>query len=361
MTLYWALFAALVGAAVLLGGVRFSRGAAAFLFMGLSLALVLVAGFQEAGVSRDYRTYAALYEYYASGGLMALQHRFYEPAFVAIASLGGILGFGVNFAYLVHAAVSLTAKGFLFLRASREPLLSLLLYFSYFYFLQDMTQIRVAAGVGLGYLGILALQNGRPRIFALFLALGFLFHFAVILLGIAYLVYRHRSLRLNVSFVIIGVLGLTFSEQLSLLFMGLIDYFGMWDPTGRLRFYATQLAAGQIEINPINRMAPHLVLLGALLVFWRRLRNLDTVWVGWVNVYSFGFLALGMLSFIPVLAYRVSDMFFLAGVLALPALVNVVKQRVVARLMISLVALVFFVYVMYGANLVGPYQFIVDW
>lgn len=352
MAIYWVGFIAIAFSGLFLEPARLTPGVRRSLMFILGLCLLLIAGLQGVGVSRDYLEYRRLYAGFSGG--YGTTGTFYEPIFVTSAIVGGALGLPVNFSIILHVSVSLFTKFLVFARSSLAPVLSLALYYSYFFFLQDVTQIRIAAGLGVAYLGIVALVQGRKIWFWSLMLLAACFHFSTLALIPAYWVVRLRSLRLCVMMVACGIGAALLATYIGPYLLQLESILAL-DPTGRLPYYAARALSNAAQTNAMTRLAPHAFLLTALFVCWHQRRALDVFGVVWIALYSFGVLVFGVLSIIPEVAYRVSDMYLFSMVLAVPVMLQVVTPRIFARFLIVLAALIFLLYVLYGVNLVGPY------
>lgn len=354
MLIYWLIFGAIAAIAVLSESVNLSKGVYRFAFAITAIVLFMVSVLQGSGVSRDYETYRIFYQYYGAGGVDLIFQRLYEPVFFVASVVGTSAGLSVNFVYLVHVGVSLVSKSYLFLKASSAPLLSLLLYYSYFYFLHDVTQIRISAAIGIAYIGLWLAARRSVFVGLPFIFLGALFHFSAIVLIAALILVRRPSLRLSVFFLVSGVVSSFLIVQTAWV-LDVLSVAGGMDPTGRLAVYIKRAALGEADINIIKRLSPHAVLVSCLLYQWARWKEKFRGYSGWVCVYSFGIFVFGMLCVIPHVAYRLSDIFFFSGVVAVPFAINIFRQKLFGRVLVVSVGLLFFVYVIHGVNLVGPY------
>lgn len=125
----------------------------------------LFAGLREVGVDRDSEAYHLLYSYMAyfpwkdiwkSQVIYAM-----EPGFVFLNKLSYSLGFSFPaFMLLIQIATAATLYP-LIKRYSDYPMLSVIMYISYFYFFRDFTQIRYALACALLMSSLFALKEKK--------------------------------------------------------------------------------------------------------------------------------------------------------------------------------------------------------
>lgn len=116
-----------------------------FLLAVIGIFLVLFVGFRDVSVSRDYLPYLNSFNYIEHGntGQGAILPLF-EPGFVFIVKVCYYFFYdNASLAImLVFAALSVSIKLVAFRKLAFNPFLVLLLYYSHYFFVQEMTQIR---------------------------------------------------------------------------------------------------------------------------------------------------------------------------------------------------------------------------
>lgn len=156
-----------------------------FTLIIIAVLLSLFAGLRDEIISRDYNPYLnsfnAIMHGGAKGGSGFLP--LFEPGFLYIVIFcyniferNGAIAVMLMFAFL-----SVTTKMYVIRKLPINPFLVLLLYYSHYYFFQEMTQIRNGLACSFFFLAILFyLEDQRWKVFFLIL-LGMLFHISSIL------------------------------------------------------------------------------------------------------------------------------------------------------------------------------------
>ncbi len=118
-----------------------------YLLSAVAILLALLAGFRGIDVARDYRNYLYLFDtiYIFTNDKNLTYLATLEPGTVAIVLFFRSI-FEINYGLAImifYALTSLFLKVYSIKRLSINPYLTLLFYFSYFFLLYEMTQIRI--------------------------------------------------------------------------------------------------------------------------------------------------------------------------------------------------------------------------
>ncbi|HDE2611353.1 TPA: EpsG family protein [Klebsiella pneumoniae] len=111
-----------------------------FIFFGVLL--ILAAGLRPVGIDPDSHMYADFVRFFV--GWPSIDFMDKEPGFWLILFINKFF-FSNNISsfFLIYAALSISFKLILFYKLSSHPIVTLFLYISTYYFLHDMTQIRI--------------------------------------------------------------------------------------------------------------------------------------------------------------------------------------------------------------------------
>ena len=168
-----------------------------FILAIIGIFLTLFVGFRGVNVSRDYQPYLHAFDYLLHSGnseqtttLLPL----FEPGFVFI--VRACYRFFPDNAplaiMLVFAALSIGIKFFAFRKLSFNPLLVLLLYYSHYFLIQEMTQIRNGLACSFFFLAIYYyLKSDKIKVFAC-MVLAMLFHNSAILYPLLFLIRKDK-------------------------------------------------------------------------------------------------------------------------------------------------------------------------
>ena len=141
---------------------------------------VMFAGMR--GDSKDYEQYVIMFFDMSRSGL-DYPARLYigkDPLFGALIITIQKLGLGVQWLFLVAAAIALTLKSRAFFRVFGSILTPLFVTICLDYFLHEFTQIRVAIALGFGFIAMIELCNGRKLAWALYSLLAVGFHISLL-------------------------------------------------------------------------------------------------------------------------------------------------------------------------------------
>jgi hypothetical protein len=189
---YWVMFA--LPAAALLSRYRAAPGLSLALWCAIGIAFVLLIGFRFE-VGGDWFRYLNLHRRIAQLEFLdAMAYGGTDPAYTALNWIAAQLGGGV---YLVNLSCALVLMTGVVAFSRRQPLpwLALLVAVPYLVVVVAMGYTRQSVALGFALLGLVALQDGRLRMFTLLVVAGALFHkSAVLLLPFAALVVTERRL-----------------------------------------------------------------------------------------------------------------------------------------------------------------------
>jgi hypothetical protein len=192
--------------------------------------LSLLAGLRGPQVAKDYSSYQyvfdSIYAYFTeikNGSLF----NFVEPGFVlVVVAIRGLweLNYAV-YVMLFFAFASLSVKLYAIDRLALNPFLAILLYFTHYFALLEMTQIRIGFASALFFLAILQYLKGQRIAFILLVMLAFAFHYSAIVYLLVLLInYKNLNRWFYSAVMILAV-------ALGLLKLPLFDIIGQLTPT----------------------------------------------------------------------------------------------------------------------------------
>ena len=290
---------------------RRHRHVARWLFL---LGLAGVCTLQDPATNKDRGAYSIFIQAVAEEGLPLL-----EPAFLVLIKVLQVrladatleLAF-----FFVVALASLAIKFKLLERYGGSLFGSLATFFSYFFLTQEMTQVRVGLGIGLLYLSWFAYAESRWRAFWVWGVLAAMCHYSCVLFMVAPLLFSVRErLKWRIALAILTFVCVAMAFAGNLMPELLSGLAGATE-LEKLQTYSDWLDEGVLtEITPA-RLVPHVILLLIVALHWKKWRR-DRISYLLAQIYMFGLVVFALLSPIPVLAYRVSDLFLFASVFVL--------------------------------------------
>ena len=173
------------------------------------LVLIIIAAIISWGYSRDSQNYIDIFNLYGSSAWSELSDEIlhHEMFFIVASKVVYKLSLASFFLFLLYAAISVSIKYQLITIHSKNQLISLAFYLSYFFILLDSTQIRFGMAVSFLYLGIHYLSLDRRVIFVMIvLASTVLFHVLSIVFIIMLLLKDQRATNWLLGMVILSIL-----------------------------------------------------------------------------------------------------------------------------------------------------------
>ncbi len=162
----------------------------------IGIFLILFVGFRNVSVSRDYLPYLDTFNYIVHGGSTA------QPTLLPLFEPGFVFIVKVCYAFfhdnapmaimLVFATLSISIKFFAFRKLAFNPLIVLLLYYSHYFFIEEMTQIRNGLACSFFFLAIyFYLKNDKIKVLACIL-FALLFHNSAIFYFLLFLIRKDQ-------------------------------------------------------------------------------------------------------------------------------------------------------------------------
>ncbi len=167
-----------------------------FVIAIIGIFFILFTGFRAVSVSRDYSSYLDTFNYimHSDGGGQATILPLFEPGFVFIVKMCYHIfhNNGALAIMLVFAALSISIKFFVFRKIAFNPFIVLLLYYSHYFFIEEMTQIRNGLACSFFFLAIYYhLRNEKAKVLGcIFVAA--LFHNSAIFYLLLFLIKKDR-------------------------------------------------------------------------------------------------------------------------------------------------------------------------
>lgn len=322
--------------------------------------LALLAGFQDTSVSKDYLDYQYLFDNIhemTGGGFYYLLA--YEPGFVGIVIFFRKL-FEANYGIAImffYALTSLSVKVFTINRLSINPYLVLLFYFSYFFLLHEMTQIRISLAAGIFLISLIPFLNEKRMTFAGLILLATCFHYSAILYLIILLFNTDKFNKNLYSGVL--VLSLLFGI-IKLPVLNLLGNFNASNISTKLATYIVTSQNGSIEVNVFNSLNILNILCSFYFIFAvkQEILTKDKKLMLFLKCNILSIFLLSLLSGAPAFAMRFSQLFSVAQIFLFTYLLRYLPFKKLNVFILVIVA-GFFFYVMeiYG-GLLNPYKII---
>jgi len=238
--------------------------------------------------------------------------------------------------------------------------LSLIVYYSNFYFVHELTQIRIGAASAIGFFALKYLVENNKRNFIFLVLLSALFHFSMVVLLIA-IIFDKKKINsqfiLNTFILIVLSYGLIF---LNINPLRLLQYIPISVLQEKLAIYTFQTENEMIE--PVNVIsAIQIIRLAVIALIFANAKKFEnnTSMILLCKIYSLSPLCLALLSSLPAFAIRVSELFYVADIVVLPMLASYCKQNRTVRFAIVLLSTFILLMNLFHNEIVKGYQFLI--
>lgn len=297
-------------------------------YWAIGLCLILAAAFRPEGMDNDFYNYAEYITKYDDPRyelVVEWSFRFISQLFMTI--------FGYyRSVFILFAVLGVSIKLYAIRKISPCLFAPLCIYIGNYFILHEFTQIR--AGIAAGFL-ILALwqihQQQKAKALLMILAATFFHYSSLIFLVTLFLSQRTLTPRMRLLWAMIVPISY-FIAMFHLQLTSLpIPYFG-----DKMEAYQTLRDQGYIdEINIFNlllllKIAIYLLLLWFYPTIEKNL-SIFPLMIRLMGISIFSFL---VLSDLPVLSFRVSEMFGIVELFLFPSLIFIVSPRWVGKMMI---------------------------
>jgi len=336
-----------------------------YLLLTIAILLILLAGFRDIRVSRDYINYQYIFNtiYYIKDNIYAGDKLSYllafEPGFLAIIFFfRKFFEFNYGLAIMLfYAASSILLKTYSINRFSINPYLTLLFYFSYFFLIQEMTQIRIGLASAIVLISFIPLLKGRRMAFVGIILLATCFHYSAIFY-LAILLFNTNRFNRNLYIAI-----LVLSLVLGLLKLPLLNLLGNFDPSNvsiKLNTYIELSENGSVTINVFNSLNICNILCCFYLLFAvnKDVLNKDKRLILFLKCNILSIFLLSFLSGAPAFSLRFSQLFSIAQIFVFPYLVKYLPAKKLNIFIVVLVAGLFFYVTQFYGKLLSPYKII---
>ena len=273
--------------------------------------LVLVVGFRAENVDHDYQNYFnAIYD----------NTTISEPTFLFFSLVIRNFSLPPAFLFLLYATLGIGLKFWAIRKYSSFQLVALLIYFSNFLLLHEITQIRAGVASGLLLLSFRVLANKCYKQFLLFVFVAALFHFsslfALLLLPVTNTGLTQKRIVLWGLFPMLGLFLHVFN--INVISMIPIDVI-----REKMQMYKALEEMGEDGFSQVNLFNPYyLFKLGIYYFFLTKytfFERKDKYFTIYLKIFGLSlFLFPALSSITPLLGYRISELFGIIEIFLFP-------------------------------------------
>ena len=296
-----------------------------WIIIAFGLLFTLCAAFRPEGIDKDYLSYLGYY-YDPTSGMASLT----EPSFMIICSIARFFG-EPTMIFVIYALLAVPLKTYAITRITPFWFMSLLIWFTHLYMIQDMTQIRVAVAAAIYLFAIPFLADGKKLIFAGCVLFAIFFHYSALFL-MPLCLFGNKPLTITWKIVLavlpmifyafpvfsidlLYLIPIPFIQDKIVVYEEIRDFGGMW-----------------AELNIYNIMA-----IARLLTYYMLLWKYDFVGQKCdflallLKIFCYSICVYAGMSFLPVISVRVQELVGVIDFVAIPLLAMTVRPHWLGR------------------------------
>lgn len=296
-------------------------GGEAWVLIGLFL-VVIAANRMWMGTT-DTQAYLEFFDEFES---FEVAVRRFEPGFVLVASQLKFFNVAGFYFLLVIASIGIGLKIFAIRMYAPFAALSLAVYLSKYFVLQDMVQIRAGVATAIFLLSIKYIKKRNFIAFSLSIAFACLFHYSALIYIIIYFISSNRLTIRLLFFVMIGVLLINYFYGLNIFFINLAaNYFNKVKINMELISILDPMEFKNLNIELILNC----IIFSLFLYYSKLLAFKYQYFEIWFKSYSLGiFFSLFFLQF-PVFSFRISEMLLVTSIFIFPLIIVLFRDRII--------------------------------
>ncbi len=293
----------------------------------IGIILILIAGLRPIGIDGDSLNYASVLGVHLENANFIDK----EPMFWLINEFNHLVfNSEVQTFFLLFAILGVSLKLYAIKKLALYPLMSVLIYISFYFILHEMTQIRVGVSIALIYLSIPFIINRELFKFIFILLIATLFHYSSIIFFLLYFIVNINFGKM--IYYLLPIIGLV----LSLLNFGeiLVQSIVPYLPdilSIKLEIYMSKMEQGKMKlVNPVNFGNLLLIIVYYINLYKTNFNDSDNqINIILIKMLSMGFLILFAFSYLEVFAYRMSNFLFFSIVFLIPNILSFFKQKII--------------------------------
>jgi hypothetical protein len=276
--------------------------------------LVIVAGMRPIGIDKD----SALYANFLHEPLNFFSK---EPSFYLISKFSGLLLFKERIFFLSYAIIGVGLKFYAIKRNESTYMMCIITYFSIYFILHEMTQIRAGVASGFFLISIRNLSKSKIKKYMLYNLIGMTFHYSAII----YIIYGlfHTKYYNRIIYALLPICGIIFYiSDLSIVpFLKIIKEYLPFFIEGKIDQYLAIIKLKSNfnnQIHILNFFYTSCVVMNIIFAHVLDLSNKYEIQLS--KLLSVGLFFFYFFATIPVFAFRISELFFVSLIFLIPIL-----------------------------------------
>ena len=327
-----------------------------FYFIFLLFLFILIAGFRNEHVSRDYENYVDFFNKINDGDTVSVID---DPGFYYIIKFVKLFSNKYAYLFFIYALLGVSFKFFSIIRISgiSGAFLAIMVYSSNFFFLHEMTQIRIGVATGIFLISIKYIVEQDFFRFLLCVALGTFFHLSlIIVLPLYFINYKSIKPIFWVSLIVINLL--FYISKFSIL--NILNLFSPAYFSEKIYVYKTFMLDSNdtTNIGIFNRFLLYLILNLFLLYNWRILKDKSKYFI---FLLKCSFISLSIAFFLYdfyLFAYRFSEIIGVVQICLFSMIAYLFRDKIIGSIVVLLLSLFLILVNITLTGLLQNYKFI---
>jgi hypothetical protein len=321
----------------------------------------MLAGLRGIDVSKDYYSYRYIsdniYDLTSTNDLSYFLA--FEPGFITIILLirSIVASNYVVVLMLFYALTSISIKVYSIKRLSINPYLTILFYFSYYFLIQEMAQIRIGLAAAIFLMALVSFLKGKRWVYVGLIIFATLFHYSAIFYLLLLFFNSTEFNRNRYTVVLVLSIVLAFVKLPLLNILGNFDFSEMPD---KLNNYVELSENGSLFINFFNSLNVCNILCCIYLMYFTDKEKLlkDNKLILFLKCNILSIFLLGFLTGVPAVALRFSQLFGIVQIFLFTYLVKCLPaKKYNVLILVALAGFFFYIIGIYG-NLLNPYKIV---
>jgi hypothetical protein len=295
--------------------------------------LVLIAGLRRFGIDADMATYIQYYNLLPDLSFVQV-----EPSFQLIGLAIKNTVADITFLFLFYSFLGVAIKVFAIEKLTRFYILSLLTYFSYYFLLHEMTQIRVGIASGFLLLSIPDIYERKPVRFLTKILAGTLFHYSLMVFSIFYFLNPRK---INFHFHLGLIIFAYMAHFAGLHLITLVKLIPLSFIASKIDAYELLLSLDiHSAIDIFNPLFLFRVCFCLVLIYkWEVLYLHNKYSLLLLKIYSISNFIFIVFADLPVFAARLNQLLAVVEVILFPFIIYVFRPRTLALFAVILIGL----------------------
>ncbi|MBQ4278429.1 MAG: EpsG family protein [Rikenellaceae bacterium] len=280
----------------------------------------------------------------------------FEFSFMVISKISYYLFHSFQGVLFIYAALSLIPLTYIIIKYWKADLWVLLLYYSFFFFLHTMTQIRLSAAIVYLLLSVRFIIEKKPLRFLLCILIGGCFHQTILLFAPFYFILRRSlSVRVQAIGVLIAVI-LSLTTHLSTLLFTLVS-----ELSGNAMISKLMMHKATLDGGVGARTASYYYIMALLKIIFNlflqyHLKNKDRLLSAYLQIHYYGYLIYLLFSDIHLVAARITELLGITEIFFIPYLIQVIKPKYIGESLVLLIAAGQLIVTLYLVGFIQPYK-----